>query len=849
MKNTLCLISVILSLVSFVCNLQAEVLFEEDWDMSFVDPAKWDREGPDPGGPFLFDLGSGGTGGSGDYGLYIHDGSYSYAMGLRTKESFSRVPGKLLRCTFTLFRDHSGVPAAWEGPSGPWVDTDILSGEAYPILRQIEAGVSRYEVNSGNTKYVEGSPSDFSGIALSPEFTAAFNNATHKNDALVVRVSLGPTTGAMIEWTPYANVFADPNFDDFTIEYNTIGETGGAAPSYGSTNMVSSADPLWVFFGGAGDGVNSARAIVDDIVVETVDIPCLYTIEGDFNGDCKVNIADLKLMVDNWLVDCKAKPYSPECEGSATGIVTQFQEDFESQDLDLSKWNYSNAGGEMLTVVEAPAGSGNWAARGTTSTYLCQTAIIAKQEFERDDDLLCEFRWWYEMGGADSIDLTSINGPWRQTPISDWDSYSYPIAEDLEAGFGEFIRRDYGTENHHWAEGNADWEAGLEFDTSFQNAVIDANSYENSILLRVRLGTSAGAKCYYSTDNGVYWNEVYMADGTPIDTTGMMAGTVYSPGGGGGGSVTVSGNQTVYLGFGVRGPTLQYWDDISVKSYAGAAPPDIPPDPNDLEIIQGLPQQQYYWTATYPNGTVNQITLDVLDDTAYTVGYVIEPTGTVDSQRRWVWVVPLWLALNSEYGNTLARYYVEEALDQGFHVVGIDVGTSCGSPKGAQVFQEFYEYLVDANSYDLQAEGARIIGVSNGGLITYGWAFRNPQYVDRIFGIYPAVDFTTWPGLSNVITYPPAGVSYNLTLQELTDNITDYNPIDNLLPLANSNVPIYHIHGDADTVVPMQENSVEAKSRYDSMGGQFDLEVFPGAGHGGMEFFQHEPGRDFILAP
>lgn len=293
--------------------VKAEVLFEEDWDMSFIDPSKWDLEGPSSGGLFVFDLGTAGTGGTGDYGLYINDSSYSYTYGVRTVDSFSRVPDKLLRCTFVLFRDPNNVPVGYEGPGGPWVDTDVLGG-TYPVLEQIEAGLSRYSVASGDTSYLEGSPSNFSGIAMSPEFTAAFNNATHKNDGLVVRVSLGPTTGAMVEWTPYANVFADPNYNDFTLEYNTIGETGGATPSYGGNNVVSSADPIWVFFGGAGDGTNAARAIVDDIVVETVDIPCLYDIAGDFNSDCKVNIDDLSLMATNWLIDCDETPEDPACD-------------------------------------------------------------------------------------------------------------------------------------------------------------------------------------------------------------------------------------------------------------------------------------------------------------------------------------------------------------------------------------------------------------------------------------------------------------------------------------------------------------------------------------------------------
>ena len=45
---------------------------------------------------------------------------------------------------------------------------------------------------------------------------------------------------------------------------------------------------------------------------------------------------------------------------------------------------------------------------------------------------------------------------------------------------------------------------------------------------------------------------------------------------------------------------------------------------------------------------------------------------------------------------------------------------------------------------------ARMIGQSNGGLISYAWAFRHPKHVDRIFGIYPATDIRSWPGLHKI---------------------------------------------------------------------------------------------------
>ncbi len=259
--------------------------------------------------------------------------------------------------------------------------------------------------------------------------------------------------------------------------------------------------------------------------------------------------------------------------------------------------------------------------------------------------------------------------------------------------------------------------------------------------------------------------------------------------------------------------------------------------------IAGMPQQQYDINGVFTHGHVNRVNL------AGSVGYVITPNGSANAKREWVWVSPLWLALPSAYGNYIAKDYVESLLTAGYHVVGYDVGTSLGSPKAADIYDQFHDYVVA--QYNL-AQKARMLGVSNGGLITYGYAFRHPENVDRIAGIYPAVDFTSWPGLFYVTgasAYPPAGLAFGLTPAQMQAQIQQYNPIDNLAPLAFSGVPIWHIHGDADTTVPIGPNSNVAVQHYTAMGGNIQLKVMPGSIHGGTEFFSDQSTLAFLMAP
>jgi pimeloyl-ACP methyl ester carboxylesterase len=226
------------------------------------------------------------------------------------------------------------------------------------------------------------------------------------------------------------------------------------------------------------------------------------------------------------------------------------------------------------------------------------------------------------------------------------------------------------------------------------------------------------------------------------------------------------------------------------------------------------------------------------------MAYIVKPTGKVDAQKRWLWEFPFWLGVNDGFGNLQHRHYLEQALAAGFHIVGIDVGPSCASPAAAEVCQEFYERLTA--DYGL-APRARIMGQSHGGLIAYGWALRHPTCVERIAGICPATDFRSWPGLANTINFPVKGLGYDVSLAELERRTTEFNPIDNLAPLAKAGVKILHIHGDKDTLVPMSDNSTELARRYRELGGTATIVVIPGLGHGGQELYHSEPLLTFLI--
>jgi pimeloyl-ACP methyl ester carboxylesterase len=74
------------------------------------------------------------------------------------------------------------------------------------------------------------------------------------------------------------------------------------------------------------------------------------------------------------------------------------------------------------------------------------------------------------------------------------------------------------------------------------------------------------------------------------------------------------------------------------------------------------------------------------------------------------------------------------------------------------------------------------------------------------------------------------------------------NPIDNLAPLARARVPILHVVGDADEVVPVAENTAILAARYRALGGQIEVLVKKGVGHHPHSLSDPTPIVDYVLA-
>ncbi len=205
--------------------------------------------------------------------------------------------------------------------------------------------------------------------------------------------------------------------------------------------------------------------------------------------------------------------------------------------------------------------------------------------------------------------------------------------------------------------------------------------------------------------------------------------------------------------------------------------------------------------------------------------------------KPWIWYAPVFTEKNPDDAQV---WLFRRLLDEGFAVAGVDVGESYGNPEGRQIYTAFYNVLVNTRGYSPKPS---LLAQSRGGLMAYNWAAEHPQSVQCIGGIYPVCDLRSYPGLAR------ASAAYGMTAEELNSHLAEHNPIDRLQGLAAAGVPILHLHGDADKVVPLEANSLELAKRYRALGGRIELEIVPGKGHAEIpEFFESERLLRFFVS-
>jgi len=216
--------------------------------------------------------------------------------------------------------------------------------------------------------------------------------------------------------------------------------------------------------------------------------------------------------------------------------------------------------------------------------------------------------------------------------------------------------------------------------------------------------------------------------------------------------------------------------------------------------------------------------------------FLILPGQVADSNATpWVWYAPTLPGLPGME----VKWMFQKFINAGIAVAGIDVGESCGNPRGRALFSTFYEELVLKRGL---SKTACLLARSRGGLMLYNWAVEHPSSVACIAGIYPVCNLSSYPGLKE------ASRAYGMNEEQLGAKLAEHNPIERLETLSKARVPILHIHGDSDEVVPLEHNSGEVAKRYRMLGGEMTLKIVEGQGHSIWPgWFQCQELVDFVV--
>jgi lysophospholipase L1-like esterase/dienelactone hydrolase len=215
---------------------------------------------------------------------------------------------------------------------------------------------------------------------------------------------------------------------------------------------------------------------------------------------------------------------------------------------------------------------------------------------------------------------------------------------------------------------------------------------------------------------------------------------------------------------------------------------------------------------------------------------VVSPKKVADGQP-WIWRARFW---GHEPQTDIAL------LERGFHLVYMDVAEMYGNEESVKLWNQFYDYMQNVG----MAKKVVLEGMSRGGIYAYNWALQNPNKVAAVYADAPVLDMKSWPGGLG----KGPGSKNDWTLFKNDFNLTEEqakkfknSPLDNAELIAKGGYPMLHVVGDADEVVPVDENTNPFEVRIKNAGGDITVIHKKGIGHHPHSLANPTPIVDFIL--
>lgn len=186
-------------------------------------------------------------------------------------------------------------------------------------------------------------------------------------------------------------------------------------------------------------------------------------------------------------------------------------------------------------------------------------------------------------------------------------------------------------------------------------------------------------------------------------------------------------------------------------------------------------------------------------------------------------------------------------LERGFHIAYCDVSNLYGNPEAVERWNDFYDLMLKGGL----SEKVVLEGMSRGGLIIYNWAATNLEKVAAIYADAPVLDGKSWPGGKGSGKYSSRDWNqlkevYGLESEKDALDFKGF-PIYQAERLAKSGIPMLHVCGEADDVVPVAENTRPFEQEVLRHGGNIKSIYKEGIGHHPHSLKNPTKIVDFIL--
>lgn len=197
-----------------------------------------------------------------------------------------------------------------------------------------------------------------------------------------------------------------------------------------------------------------------------------------------------------------------------------------------------------------------------------------------------------------------------------------------------------------------------------------------------------------------------------------------------------------------------------------------------------------------------------------------------------------YLAVKTEYWNAFPEAAEIELLNRGFHLCFIKNDNRLGMNYDLDRKARFVRFVADKCGLK---DKCVPVGMSCGGLIAIKFAARYPELIACLYVDAPVVNYVSWPLKAGktrfsateeeILAAHKEAIS-SLGVRSIAEVMTyRETPFDKIPDLISARLPMIMVSGDADTVVPYDENGIFVERAYKDAGVDIEVHIKPGGDH------------------